>query len=121
MELSIVHRATPDAVAAQYNFPGRTQPTVCGAHVTPGPALSYAPGGVTCDPCNLGIGHPDVVTRRVDYLVAIRHNDEGAHEAEDALHRDVLRAIAEGRSPDPVRAAAAALASTSVEFSRWYS
>ena len=42
-----------------------------------------------------------------------------AHAAEDALHQDVLAAIAAG-APNPAELAAAALATTEIKFSRWY-
>ncbi len=49
-------------------------------------------------------------------------DDEGAHEKQDALWRDVLQEIAVGTLPlEKVRELAnAALNTTMIEFSRWY-
>lgn len=42
-----------------------------------------------------------------------------AHSSEDALHREVLEAIAAG-APNAAALAAAALKSTELDFHRWY-
>ena len=47
-------------------------------------------------------------------------DDPAAHEAEDALHEGVLRAIADGTAEDPAAMAALALQTTELDFSRWY-
>lgn len=46
--------------------------------------------------------------------------DEGAHELEDELHQNVLKAIAGGAS-NPAELARAALKTCEIEFHRWYS
>ena len=46
-------------------------------------------------------------------------DDEAAHSMEDALHRDVLKAIAAGECDDPAATAAAALKTLDLKFQRW--
>ncbi len=61
---------------------------------------------------------PVEVKERVDKIAAIKHDDEESHLAEDALHRDVLKAIAEG-CPNPAELAAEALKTVELKFERW--
>jgi len=46
-------------------------------------------------------------------------DDESAHSEEDTIHRDVLRAIAEGSAADPRACASEALKSLAIDFHRW--
>ena len=56
---------------------------------------------------------------RVDRIGEI--GDDGtAHEEEDRLHQDVLRAIAEGKCSDPSMCADAALKTLRLDFERWF-
>ena len=59
------------------------------------------------------------VKKRVAEIEAMKNDDEGAHIAEDALHQDVLYAIAGGRCDDPRGCANEALRTKEIEFSRW--
>lgn len=45
-------------------------------------------------------------------------DDEAAHTDEDKLHRDVFRAIADGKCEDPAACARAALESLDLDFER---
>jgi hypothetical protein len=62
---------------------------------------------------------PEWVEAQVENIRKKRADDELAHMLEDALYRNVLHAIAEGRAKDPSACAAAALESDAIEFSRW--
>ena len=68
-----------------------------------------------------GMGELTVAMVRagVDMVRGQSSDDERAHEAEDALHRDVLQAIADGRCVDPSACAAAALETRAIKFARW--
>ncbi len=59
------------------------------------------------------------VVRRVAKIVGMAGDDEAAHGEEDALHEDVLKAIAAG-ALNPAELAAEALKTLEIEFSRWY-
>ncbi len=61
----------------------------------------------------------DEVKKRVAYIEACKRDNEAAHSAEDEIHQDVLRAIAEGRCADPAACAAEALKSLDISFARW--
>lgn len=63
----------------------------------------------------------ETVKARVAEMVAMKADDEQAHSEEDALHQDVLRAIADGRCDDPAACAREALKTTEIDFSRWCS
>lgn len=60
------------------------------------------------------------VLRRVTAIDEIADLVERAHAEEDRLHRDVLRAIAEGAS-NPVELAHAALSTEHLALDRFYS
>lgn len=62
----------------------------------------------------------DEARRRLDDIreAAYEMDDEAAHSVEDALRRDVLRAIANG-SPAAAELARIALESESLDFARW--
>lgn len=55
----------------------------------------------------------------VAFLASIAGDDEAAHSDEDALHRDVLTAIADGTAENPKEMARLALTTTHIEFERW--
>ncbi len=59
------------------------------------------------------------VEQRVKEIDEIADLVESAHLAEDVLHRDVLRAIAEGAA-NPVELARAALATEHLGLDRYY-
>jgi hypothetical protein len=59
------------------------------------------------------------IRERVQKIRDIARDGEAAHLAEDGLHQDVLKAIADG-AEDPRELAAAALATRELEFARWY-
>ena len=59
------------------------------------------------------------IQKRLDAIHAVAHDDEEAHAMEDALHREVLRAIADGAVADPRHAARLALLSGDIDFARW--
>lgn len=61
---------------------------------------------------------PADVRKRVKAIAAMRHDDEGAHAAEDELHRDVLAAIAAGAAKPEVLAREA-MATRNIDFARW--
>lgn len=63
---------------------------------------------------------PEDVRKEVAQIKYRAGDDEAAHSMEDKLHQDVLLAIAEGRCADPAACAREALATRSIEFSRWY-
>lgn len=59
------------------------------------------------------------VEAKVKEIAAMRGFDETAHEMEDDLREDVLRAIANG-AENPSGLAAAALKTSELPFARWY-
>ena len=64
----------------------------------------------------------DTIKSRLEEIRRIAGDNERAHSAEDELHQDVLRAIADGdiEPLDSIREAARlALASIDIEFERW--
>lgn len=62
---------------------------------------------------------PATIEIRLGYIRAIAGDPEAAHPEEDRLHRDVLRAIADGNCSEPRRCAEIALRSLQIEFPRW--
>lgn len=54
----------------------------------------------------------------VEYINTIAYDDERAHSMEDALHQDVLKAIAEGAT-NGIELATEALKTKEIEFNRW--
>lgn len=65
---------------------------------------------------------PELVRARVQEIADMikeEFMDEEAHEKEDALHCDVLRAIAQGAASDPEACAAEALRTHALQFNRW--
>jgi hypothetical protein len=60
----------------------------------------------------------DDVTRAVSDIAEIFWDDERAHADEDALHKSVLQAIADGNCEDPKACAAEALKTTDISFAR---
>lgn len=64
----------------------------------------------------------DEVRARVEQIRQVLRDDEEAHMGEDALWRDVLDAIASGDHPEGQAPflAREALATTSLDFARWY-
>jgi hypothetical protein len=64
----------------------------------------------------------DDVRARVEQLRAAYDasgDDETCHADEDELHRDVLKAIADG-APDPAGLAREAIRTDELTFARWY-
>ena len=61
---------------------------------------------------------PEQVIERVRAITGCAGDDEAAHGLEDALHLDVLAAIAEG-APYAAELAMQALATQRIRFSRW--
>jgi hypothetical protein len=59
------------------------------------------------------------IEARVMAILEAASDDEAAHGMEDALHQDVLRAIADGKCDDPAGCAKAALGTRRIEFARW--
>ena len=62
------------------------------------------------------------VRRRVEEIRTIRErddDDEACHGREDALHQDVLRAIAAGTCALPAVCAEVALSTKDIPFARW--
>ena len=59
------------------------------------------------------------IEKRLKVIRATRADDEMAHSYEDALHQDVLAAIARGDCQDPAKAAKAALRTVKIDFARW--
>ena len=58
--------------------------------------------------------------QRIDALKRLAEtDDEAAHSAEDAIHLDVLRAIATGRAEVPQAMARIAAATADIKFARW--
>ncbi|MFP8960022.1 hypothetical protein ACLIYP_05530 [Streptomyces nanhaiensis] len=68
------------------------------------------------------VGDPQLtaedIARRLAEIHAVQDDNEAAHGLEDALHRDVLAAIAAG-APDAELLAAAALRTETLDFGRW--
>ena len=67
---------------------------------------------------------PGDVRKRVKAIRAISHKiagDEDAHIAEDALHHDVLQAIADNTAINPSECAREALKTKNIDFQRWCS
>lgn len=62
----------------------------------------------------------DDVKAKVQEIFDARHDDEVAHNREDALYEAVLEAIAQGAS-NPSELAEAALATRGLDFHRWCS
>ena len=60
------------------------------------------------------------IRERVAQIAALKEDDESAHAAEDKLHTDVLRAIAEERCLQPAACAAEALKTADIAFGRWH-
>lgn len=61
-----------------------------------------------------------MVAGRVGNIYAERLDNEAAHSAEDKLHQDVLKAIANGECEDPAACAQQALMTQGIDFERWY-
>lgn len=61
----------------------------------------------------------DVIDALTDIRATAR-DDEHAHLKEDALYRNLLKAIADGTCNDPAGCAKLALTSAEIDFSRWY-
>ncbi len=59
------------------------------------------------------------VLERVAMIADMAGDDEEAHSEEDALHREVLRAVAEGQAEDPAACARHALTTQEIKFARW--
>lgn len=63
---------------------------------------------------------PEEVLLRVNRIRDMAGDHEAAHSEEDALHRDVLAAIASGAAkPWPQECARIALTTAEIEFARW--
>lgn len=63
---------------------------------------------------------PADVQKMVDDLAVCCGDDEAAHETEDRIHQDVLKAIATGKAKNPRECARIALTTRDLDFSRWY-
>ena len=61
----------------------------------------------------------DEVVKRVEEIRHCAGDDEVAHSMEDALHGDVLQAIADGHCDKPDECAKAALMTEKIAFERW--
>jgi hypothetical protein len=62
----------------------------------------------------------DEALERVAKIAAMAGDDEAAHGEEDSLHRDVLRAIADGTAyPSAAALARCALGTIGLDFARW--
>lgn len=61
---------------------------------------------------------PAEIALRVEQVRAVAGDYQVAHENEDDLHRDVLRAIAAGQCADAAGCAAAALETLAIDFRR---
>lgn len=59
------------------------------------------------------------VQEAVVFLEAISGDDEAAHSDEDALHRAVLAAIADGTAENPQEMARLAVETAHINFERW--
>lgn len=60
----------------------------------------------------------DEIHTRIARIYANRSDDEAAHAAEDDLHTDVLKAIADG-APNSAELAREALRTKDIDFARW--
>jgi hypothetical protein len=60
------------------------------------------------------------VRDRIEKIRAVAGDDEVAHGREKDLWRDVLEAIALGRTGNPAELATAALKTQEIDFMRWY-
>ena len=60
------------------------------------------------------------VLDRLREITAMAGDDEVAHSAEDRLHQDVLKAIADGSAESPENLARLALETRKIDFARWY-
>ncbi len=58
------------------------------------------------------------IRKRIDEIRRVRKDPEVAHDAEDQLHKLVLREIANGH-PQPKTIAEVALETTEIDFPRW--
>ena len=57
---------------------------------------------------------------RIEKIRALDDDDERQHRVESYLHRDVLRAIADGTCEDPAACAREAMKTWDLPFERWY-
>ena len=62
---------------------------------------------------------PENVRERIKAVKALIDDDERAHAEEDELHRDILRAIANGRCSNPTMCVSTALETLDLDFNRW--
>ena len=62
---------------------------------------------------------PEEIQVRVDEIDRESADDEAAHSDEDALHHDVLQAIADGTAEDPKLCAFVALSTREITLARW--
>ncbi len=62
---------------------------------------------------------PTYVRLAIERIKELTHDDEAAHSCEDALHQDVLRAIADHECQEPELCAKMALESAEIDFARW--
>lgn len=76
------------------------------------------PAGVTTEKRRDAVKVEDV-KRKVEKIRSKSGDDEVAHSEEDALHRAVLHAIADGAT-NARELATAALETTRITFGRWY-
>lgn len=58
------------------------------------------------------------VRRQLQDIKRIADDDESAHGSEDALHQEVLQAVADGH-PDAMKLAKLALKTQDIRFARW--
>lgn len=63
---------------------------------------------------------PEAVAASVEKIKASSEDPEVAHSHEDALHQEVLAAIAADNCTDAKECARVALTSLDIEFDRWY-
>jgi hypothetical protein len=63
---------------------------------------------------------PEDVEARLVNIEAAKGDNETAHELEDELYVDVLRAIAASEAADPQALAERALKAYDLDFTRWY-
>lgn len=61
----------------------------------------------------------DEVRERVQQIRNMAGDDERAHSAEDALHQEVLLAIADGEAEDMRGISREALTTKDIDFCRW--
>jgi len=60
------------------------------------------------------------IRQRVEEIRDMQCNSEGAHFAEDSLHRDFITYVAESFTGSLSTKARIVLSSQDIEFSRWY-